>query len=216
MKAFIYDMDGVIVDTEPLHMEAIVHVLNKMGVHDVTIKDLLKYQGTTDLLVYEDLKKQKGFSPEPQQAVRAKDYVFKRLLAEKGVQPIEGIVDLIHKTNALRQQGIKTAIASSSPNEFIHFVVDHLGISDCFDCLVSGTDLPESKPNPAIYLQTAAYLCVDPQECVVLEDSGNGARAAKGAGMTCIGYAAPGSTQDLSCCDMLVAHIADIDLQKLS
>ena len=85
MKAFIYDMDGVIVDTEPLHLEAIVYVLNKMGVHDIHVDDLVKYQGTTDLMVYEDLRKTHPFKPTPEQAVKAKDYLFQRLLEEKGI-----------------------------------------------------------------------------------------------------------------------------------
>ena len=78
---------------------------------------------------------------------------------------------------------------------------------------MSGTNLPESKPNPAIYLQTAAYLRVDPRECVVVEDAANGARAAKAAGMTCIGFNSPHSpNQDLSICDMLVDRLEEIDL----
>lgn len=214
MKAFIYDMDGVIVDTEPLHLEAIVYVLNKMGVHDIHVDDLVKYQGTTDLMVYEDLRKTHPFKPTPEQAVKAKDYLFQRLLEEKGIDPIDGTIDLIHQTADLRLSGVRTAIASSSADSFIEYVVRHFDLVDCFDCLVSGTNLPESKPNPAIYLQTAAYLNVDPRECVVLEDSGNGAKAAKAAGMTCIGYRAPGSIQDLSICDVVVEKIQDIDLTQ--
>lgn len=214
MKAFIYDMDGVIVDTEPLHEEAIHHVLQKMGVMDVSVQDLHRYQGFTDLMVYEDLRKTHPFKPTPKQAVKAKDYLFQRMLKEKGVDPVDGTIDLIHQTAKLRSSGVRTAIASSSADFFIEYVVKQFGIEDCFDCLVSGTNLPESKPNPAIYLQTAAYLKVDPRECVVLEDSGNGAKAAKAAGMTCIGYRAPGSIQDLSICDVVVEKIQDIDLTQ--
>lgn len=99
---------------------------------------------------------------------------------------------------------------------FISFVVDDLGIRECFDLLMSGTNLPESKPNPAIYLQTAAYLRVDPRDCVVLEDAANGARAAKAAGMTCIGFRSPHSpNQDLSVCDFIVDEIPEIRLDDL-
>lgn len=121
---------------------------------------------------------------------------------------------MIRATNELRQShGLKTAIASSSSDDFIAFVVDDLGIRGHFDLLMSGTNLPESKPNPAIYLQTAAYLRVDPRDCVVVEDAANGARAAKAAGMTCIGFNSPHSpNQDLSICDMLVDRLEEIDL----
>ena len=80
---------------------------------------------------------------------------------------------------------------------------------------MSGTNLPESKPNPAIYLQTAAYLRVDPRDCVVVEDAANGARAAKAAGMTCIGFKSPHSpNQDLSICDRIVDSLESIDLSS--
>lgn len=91
MKAFIYDMDGVIVDTEPLHMEAIVHVLNKMGVHDVTIKDLLKYQGTTDLLVYEDLKNKRGFLRNRSRLCVRKTMSSSDCWQKKGCSPSRGL-----------------------------------------------------------------------------------------------------------------------------
>ena len=108
----------------------------------------------------------------------------------------------------------RKVLAVEIPADKELIVVDDLGIRDHFDLLMSGTNLPESKPNPAIYLQTAAYLRVDPRDCVVVEDAANGARAAKAAGMTCIGYRAPGSIQDLSICDVVVEKIQDIDLTQ--
>lgn len=216
MKAFIYDMDGVIADTEPVHLQAEQLVLKKMGI-DVTLEFLMRYQGMTDLMMFEDMKQRFHFKHTAEQAAKAKAYVFNKILHEEHVKPIEGILELIRATDALRSsQGIKTAIASSSSDEFIRFVVEDLGIRDSFDLLMSGTNLPESKPNPAIYLQTAAYLQVDPRECVVLEDAANGAKAAKAAGMTCIGFNSPHSpNQDLSVCDAIVDEISEIRLNEL-
>lgn len=214
MKAFIYDMDGVIADTEPVHLRAEQRVLQKMGVEGVTLEFLMRYQGMTDLMMFEDMKKLFGFHHSAEQAAEAKVYLFNKIIHEQHVTPIEGSLELIRATNELRQShGLKTAIASSSSDDFIAFVVDDLGIRDHFDLLMSGTNLPESKPNPAIYLQTAAYLRVDPLDCVVVEDAANGARAAKAAGMTCIGFNSPHSpNQDLSICDMLVDRLEEIDL----
>ena len=213
MKAFIYDMDGVIADTEPVHMQAEQHVMKKMGV-ELELAYFQRYQGMTDVMIFEDLRKQFCIKPSAEKLAKAKAYLFNKILHEIHVTPIAGSLELIRATNELRQShGLKTAIASSSSDDFIAFVVDDLGIRDHFDLLMSGTNLPESKPNPAIYLQTAAYLRVDPRDCVVVEDAANGARAAKAAGMTCIGFNSPHSpNQDLSICDMVVDRLEEIDL----
>lgn len=216
MKAFIFDMDGVIADTEPVHMQAEQHVLRRLG-FEVDIAYFQRFQGMTDSMLFEAVKKDYPFKATAEQAAKAKAYIFNKKLHEEHVTPIEGILPFIHEVNELRQsKGLKTAIASSSNDDFIGFVVDDLKIRDCFDILMSGTNLPESKPNPAIYLQTAAYLRVDPRECVVLEDAANGAKAAKAAGMTCIGFNSPHSpNQDLSICDCVVNKISEIRLDEL-
>lgn len=213
LKAFIYDMDGVIADTEPVHMQAEQHVMKKMGV-ELELAYFQRYQGMTDVMIFEDLRKQFCIKSSAEKLAKAKAYLFNKILHETHVTPIAGSLELIRATNELRQShGLKTAIASSSSDDFIAFVVDNLGIRDHFDLLMSGTNLPESKPNPAIYLQTAAYLRVDPRDCVVVEDAANGARAAKAAGMTCIGFNSPHSpNQDLSICDMVVDRLEEIDL----
>ena len=136
-------------------------------------------------------------------------------MEEEGATPIPGALELIERTHQLRERGVKTAIASSSERKFINFIVQSLGIDGKFDTLESGDELPQSKPDPAIYLQTAAHLMVEPKECVVIEDTENGARAAKAAGMYCIGFRSPHSgQQDLSMCDEVVDDMSDIHLQK--
>ena len=104
-----------------------------------------------------------------------------------------------------------TAIASSSSRDFISLVVDRTGIRQYFDAFISGQELPESKPNPAIYLLTAQTLGVEPSECIVLEDAHLGVEAAKRAGMRCIGYRNPNSgAQDLSKADVVVDRMEKI------
>ena len=183
MAAFIYDLDGVIIDSEPipLRVEPQLHHLNYPA----------------------------------EKFVAAEKYRFNRTREEEGATPIPGALDLIERTHQLRKQGVKTAIASSSERKFINFVVQSLGIDGKFDTIESGDELPQSKPDPAIYLQAAAHLMVDPKECVVLEDTENGARAAKAAGMYCIGFISPHSgQQDLSMCDEVVDDMQDIDLDR--
>ena len=215
MKAFIYDMDGVIVDSEPVHLRVEKHILETQGIMNVTWEELEAYQGSSDLNMWQDMVQKYQLKETPDAFVKAKKYLFDRTMREEGAQPIPGVLALIERTHALRAQGIKTAVASSSDPEFITFVLTSLGILDKFDAVQSGAVLPQSKPDPAVYLTTAADLMVDPRDCVVLEDTENGARAAKAAGMYCIGFISPHSgKQDLSMCDEVVSDMVDINLTK--
>ena len=215
MKAFIYDMDGVIVDSEPVHLRVEKHILETQGIMNVTWEELEAYQGSSDLNMWQDMVQKYQLKETPDAFVKAKKYLFDRTMREEGAQPIPGVLALIERTHALRAQGIKTAVASSSDPEFITFVLTSLGILDKFDAVQSGAVLPQSKPDPAVYLTTAADLMVDPRDCVVLEDTENGARAARAAGMYCIGFISPHSgKQDLSMCDEVVSGMADINLTK--
>ena len=215
MKAFIYDMDGVIVDSEPVHLRVEKHILEVQGIEGVTWEDLEAYQGTSDLNMWQDMAQKYHLKEAPEKYVKAKNYIFDRTMHEEGATPIAGVLTLIGRTHALRAQGVKTAIASSSERSFIEFVMASLGIADKFDTYESGAELPQSKPDPAIYLKTAATLLVDPRDCVVLEDTENGARAAKAAGMYGIGFVSPHSgKQGLSMADEVVDDMADVDLAK--
>ena len=215
MKAFIYDMDGVIVDSEPVHLRVEQHILEKLGVKDVTLAMLQGYQGSSDWNMWMDLVEKYQLRQGAKKLVAAKKYLFNRTMEEEGATPIPGALELIERTHQLRGRGIKTAIASSSDRKFIKFIVQSLGITGKFDTIESGDELPQSKPDPAIYLQTAAHLMVAPKDCVVIEDTGNGARAAKAAGMYCIGYCSPHSgKQDLSMCDEVVDDMKNVDLKK--
>jgi len=135
------------------------------------------------------------------------------LLDELQIEPIEGIRALLQD---LRSHGIKIGLASSSPRVFIEKVLVKFGIRDFFTSVVSGEEVPEGKPAPDIYLEAAKSLGVMPEECVVLEDARSGVRAAKSAGMRCIGFANPGSgNQDLSAADRIVKSIGEIRVREL-
>ncbi len=216
MKAFIYDMDGVIVDSEPVHMEAEQKIMKKLG-YDVPRSVWESYQGRSDIELWSAVIERYHLKGQVAASLaKAKAYLFNRTMREQGAKAIPGALDLIRRTDERRAQGLRTAIASSSERSFIAFVVDSLGIRDSFDLFTSGAELPFSKPDPAIYLKTAADLRVAPADCVVIEDAANGVRAAKAAGMYCIGFISPHSgRQDLSLADRIVADMSEIDLAAL-
>lgn len=212
MKAFIYDMDGVIVDSELFHMKTEKIIFARHGIEaDEAL--LLPYRGTSDMTMFEDIKNRLDASYDPAALVSEKDALMRQMRPAEAVVPIEGALALIEATDALRARGVKTAIASSSSYETISHVTKALGIADKFDAVVSGTEFPMSKPDPTIYLHTARLLGIAPADCLVVEDAASGAQAAAAAGMTCIGFRSPHSgMQDFSCCSHVVAHLSDIDL----
>lgn len=212
MKAFIFDMDGVIIDSEPIHSQVIKEFLNNHH-YSITDKELDQYVGMTSTAVFSILKQKYQLPGSAEDLTIEHMEEFKHYIKNHHIQPIAGIKQLLAK---LQKQNIPTAIASSSPLDVIEFVADDFKITHYFSFLVSGENVPKGKPAPDIYLETAKKLNLNPADCVVLEDSKNGSIAAKTAGMYCIGFANPNSgNQDLSIADTIIHRIDDINLQKL-
>lgn len=212
MKAFIFDMDGVIIDSEPIHNKVIKEVLLKSNVI-VDDKEFNTLIGMTSTSVFSYFINKHHLPYTPQEMTNNHMTFFKKYIVEHQLKPIDGITDLLEQ---LQKANIPLAIASSSPLNVIEFIVKTFNIDKYFKFLVSGEDLVHGKPAPDIYLKTAKKLFVNPKDCVVLEDSKNGSIAAKDAGMFCIGFANPNSgNQDLSRADIIIKQISDIKLTQL-
>lgn len=212
MEAFIFDMDGVIIDSEPVHNKVVKEVLLQDGVV-VSDEEFQKFTGMTSSAVFQHFITKHNLPYTAEQMTHHHMNTFKNYVVEHNLQPIDGIVPLLHQ---LQDAQIPMAIASSSPMNVIEFVTKTFNIDKYFQFLVSGEDLPHSKPAPDIYLKTAKKLAVEPQNCVVLEDSKNGSIAAKTAGMYCIGFKNPNSgNQDLSIADIIVNQITEINIANL-
>jgi HAD superfamily hydrolase (TIGR01509 family) len=111
----------------------------------------------------------------------------------------------------LHEAGIPLALATSSNVRVMNTVLDSFGIRPYFSSILSGGELPESKPDPAIYLISAERLGIDPADCLVIEDTANGILAAKRAGMYCVAYRNPNSgKQDLSKADEIVDSLLEV------
>jgi HAD superfamily hydrolase (TIGR01509 family) len=205
-------MDGVIADSEPIHCLSEQQVLEPFGITptmeelqantgmgaDVLLKRFIERYGLKTTL--EDLLNRLRLSLEEN--------------FRNSVRPIPHALELIRSLHA---SGMRLAIGSSSDRRLIDIVMAHFGIIPFFDAIVSGEDVPATKPAPDIFLEAARRLRCRPAECIVIEDSRNGVLAAKQAGMTCIGYVSPNSrNQDLSLADCIVDHLAGLDRQMLS
>ena len=212
MQAFIFDMDGVIIDSEPIHTKIIRTTLIE---HNITISDeeFDKFIGMSSTAVFSHFIKLYNLPYTSEEMLIDHMTQFKNYIIEHHLRPIDGILSLIQN---LKAKNIPLAIASSSPLDVIQFVSKAFNIEQYFQCIISGEDLPRSKPDPTIYLKTAQTLQIDPTQCVVLEDSTNGCIAAKNANMYCIGFINPNSgKQNLSQADITINKINDINLDTL-
>ena len=211
-KAFLFDMDGVLVDTQWIHTLALQKVFARYGV-ETDIDELNCFAGTKRGTAITAMVEKFQLDLDIEKLCDLKDEIFDALIDETELEPIPGIPELLQ---GLKDRSVPTAIASSSSPEFIGLVVDRVNIRPYFDRFVSGQLLPKSKPDPAIYLLAAKEVGIAPEDCVVLEDAALGVEAAKAAGMYCIGYRNPSSgEQDLSKAGEIVEEITQIDLGKL-
>lgn len=193
-------MDGVIAETEMAHIKAEKETMLKYGVK-ITTGELREYTGTTPKFMFDSLIK-KYKLPVPFEKIFAqKDAILFELL-KKEIKPVKGAINFIKK---LKKKGLKLAVASSSHRKLIKFVLKKFKILKMFGFVIAGEDVLKSKPNPTIFLKAAAGLGVKPENCLVIEDSSLGVRAAKAAGMTCIGFRNPCSgAQDLRKADKVI------------
>lgn len=212
MKAFLFDMDGVIIDSEPLHFEVEMMTMDYLGL-TATKEYLEQFVGMTNPEMWKRVKEEHQVPHTVEEII---DYqIAKKLnhLDKADLEPIDGILELIQD---LQMNGIAIGLASSSPRSFIERVLTKFQINQHFNSIVSGEEVANGKPAPDVYLEAARVLGVSPEDCYVLEDSRNGVLAAKKAGMRCIGYRNPNSgNQDLSAADVVVDSIRDIRVGEL-
>ncbi len=211
-KAVIFDMDGVLVNTEPIYYKVVREILNENN-HDITYKEYEKYIGMTNEYTWELIRLEYNISTSVDELIDTmmvlKDVIIKR----DGYELIDGVVDLLED---LKNNNIKIGLASSSPICDILDVVQSTGIDKYFDKLVTGESVERSKPFPDVFLKAAEELKVNNKECIVIEDSKNGVLAANKANMKCIGFLNIDSgKQDLSKSDLIVKSMKAINYELI-
>lgn len=184
IDAFIFDMDGVIVDSE-LHWKSVEGFFLQSLIPGWTMQDQSRIIGLSQEHLYRMLADEYGFRGDEAQFQGEYFTMAERIYREQ-VELIPGFRDLLA---SLHKQDIPVALASSSPRDWVEIVVDKFGLQDDFRAVVSAQEVDgEGKPSPAIYLYTADKLGVAPEACAALEDSKNGVLAARNAGMYSIGF----------------------------
>ena len=180
-SAVIFDMDGVLLDSEPLHYEAVRLILEEQGV-EFPIEDYFRYLGTTLTSTWDDLCERYPIAMYFEQfEARYNADVLKQYQA--GAPLIRGARELVEQ---LRNAGVPIAVASSSHREWVEAALTGAGLRDYFDQTTAGDEVSMGKPSPEIYLKAAEKLGFDPANCIAIEDAPAGVESAKAAGMNVV------------------------------
>lgn len=214
MEAAIFDMDGLLIDSEPLWRRAEQSAFHSIGID----LDDDQCAQTTGMRIDEVVEY--WFQQEPR--LESVEQLDRESLTRS---ILEGVTTLIQTEgeelpgvrgllDSLLAQGMRLAVASSSPRPLIDAVLEKLEIATHFEVIRSAVDEPFGKPHPAVYLRTASDLGVDPSQCLALEDSVAGVRSAKAAGMTVIAVPARKDFDNpaFELADLKIASLVDFEL----
>lgn len=207
-------MDGVIVDSEPLHRKAFHRVFEDLGIH-VPKETYYSFSGAATRHIAEKLVEMFSLNADPQDIMEAKRKYFGELFYnDTEFDLLPGVRDLIRHYHS---EGIKLVVASSATRNTIAMVFDRFGLDPYFTGRISGADLKASKPDPEIFIR-AAELAGEPRtNCMVIEDATNGILAAHRAGIFCAAFRSPHThLQDYTLADLVVSDYRELWLEQIS
>jgi HAD superfamily hydrolase (TIGR01509 family) len=209
-KAVLWDMDGVISDSYSFHFAAWQEIFAKRSV-EFTKEDFTGLFGSSNDFIIGSVMGKQLSERDVKRVVREKEDAFRRAATGR-VKPFPGVVALL---NALKKGNFKLGLVSSAPMENIDLGLSELDLAGTFNCIVSRQDVSESKPSPQIYLLAAEKLQTAPGDCVMIENSPLGVKAAKAAGMKCLAVTNTHSRENLQEADMVVDSLGNVDLITL-
>lgn len=212
LKAVLFDMDGVIVDTEPLHCKAYYKMFDAVN---ITVSDALyeSFTGQSTITICRQLCQIFNLTETPEMLVQLKRNFFKEFFFnDDSLTLIDGVLDLIKEYFS---NGITLVLASSASMITIDNVFNRFKLNSYFISKLSGADLKASKPHPEIFINAAKASGFLKNECIVIEDSTNGIAAANAADIYCVGFKSPHSkNQDYSNADKIISNFKEIKYEK--
>lgn len=209
IRAVIFDMDGVVVDSERLWHEFELEFISSIVKNPEPLWP--RFAGASIENIYDVLREERGLTMERDQFLAVYDREAVALYGEKA-ELVPGCLPLIR---SLRDAGFKLALASSSRREWVRIVLERFSLEEFFGVAVSAQDLDgRGKPDPAVFVRAAELLSVPPCECLVIEDSENGITAAKRAGMFCVGFHGMAcSNQNLDSADRIIGDFSELTIE---
>jgi HAD superfamily hydrolase (TIGR01509 family) len=214
IQTVIFDMDGVIVDTELVHRYAYYKQFGELNI-EVPEEMYTSFTGLSTRNTFQKLKENFQLEHEVEDLILRKRSIFNDAFDSKeDLALLEGVENLIKD---FHKNGMQLIVASSASKVTIDRVFRRFDLHQYFSHIVSGEDFPKSKPHPAIFLHAASLSIAPKDNCIVIEDSTNGVKAAKAAGIFCVGYNSFHSKdQDLSLADVIVNHFDELNFGIVS
>ncbi len=199
IKAVIFDLDGVIADSEPIHEIAENKILEELGAKEIENFTGIRFE---DVLKKASVKN--GINIDIETMMDRKFGIM--MESAESLKPITHSVQLINSLS-----GVRLAVASGSTKDWVDFSLKKFGLDKKFDVVVTSEDAKNGKPDPELYLVTSKKLGISPDDCIAIEDSSAGVESAKSAGIKCIGYVSAHShNQNLNAADHVVRDLMGV------
>lgn len=213
LKAVLFDMDGVIVDTEPLHRKAYHQMFDDVNIN--VDEDLYaSFTGQSTINICKRLVDHFNLNETPEELVSLKRKHYKIFFENDDLELIDGVLDRIQDYHS---NDVKLVVASSASMLGIKQIFERFDLNQYFSAKFSGADLKKSKPHPEIFIKAAESTGFSKSECLVIEDSTNGIKAAHSAGIYCVGFKSPHSShQDYSLANKIITSFEEISYTKIA
>jgi len=212
--AMIFDVDGVVADTEVLNARASVMMFKQLYDTEVQAEDFRAFVGTGDERYVEGVAEKYGVAIDTEAAVQRRKENFFGLLSDDPLPAMAGVLELVEAARDSADTAVAIATSGNKDKQFP--VIRGTGLQlDWFDAVITGDDVTRKKPDPQIYLVTAQKLGIDPARCVVFEDAPAGVTAAKAAGMSCVAVTSSVQAEMLREADIVVDALDQVSVQRL-
>ena len=205
-QAVLFDMDGVVVDNLPYHVDAWLLFCERKNIpltREVFYREL---NGLNSKDTFEWFYQREMSRAEVEVLEEEKELIYREFYRDH-IKPAPGLLEFLKR---LRAQGIKTALATSAGPGNIDFIVDGLGIREQFDAIIGGAEVQKGKPDPEIYLKAADLVGINPSSCWVIEDSLQGIAAGQAAGMRVVGISTSHTAAELAHTDVVRPDFVDL------
>ena len=206
----IFDMDGVLADTGPIHFESWVKMANEIDI-EFTREFFESTFGQQSVIITRKLLGDEVDDKEIVKRANLKEQYYREMVRDK-LEPLPGAIELI---KTLKDKRFKLAVGSSGPPENVEIVLRALNLTQYFDVIITAAEVEKSKPEPDVFLIAADYLKLDPKNCIVIEDAPVGIEAAKRANMPVIALRTTHCNVDLLDANLIVSDLRSVDIYDI-
>jgi HAD superfamily hydrolase (TIGR01509 family) len=211
IKAVLFDVDGVVVESELLHWKTFNEILESYGVHISESEWKTRFVGAGSNAIVKTLFQENDIHDDPAQLINQRRLLYKERVEKGELHAVPGFLEFY---NSVQQATIPVAFVSTGHPINLKAALTHLGLFGKHP-IIDVTKVTKTKPNPEAYLLGAETLSVLPQQCLVFEDSPVGVTAAKSANMTCVALTTTNPSKDLAHADLIIPNFCDLTIQVI-